>query len=194
MADTVDGTRERAMPRLTPPKPESMSVEQRQVHDDVVARRGRVPAPTALWLTSPELARRAERLGEFARYQTSLPKRLSELAILVTARHWTSHYEWHAHKKDALAAGLDPKIVDAIQRREIPTFAAEDERAVYRFARALQESHAVDDALYRALAGAIDARGLVELVGILGYYTLVSMTLNVFEVPLPAGTVYELAP
>jgi 4-carboxymuconolactone decarboxylase len=171
-----------------------MSVEQRQVHDDVVARRGRVPAPTALWLTSPELARRAERLGEFARFQTSLPKRLSELAILVTARHWTSHYEWHAHKKEALAAGLDPMIVDAIQRRETPSFAAQDERAVYRFARALHESHKLDDALYGAVAEAIGARGLVELVGILGYYTLVSMTLNVFEVPLPAGAAYELKP
>jgi len=180
------------MPRLTPPKPETMSTAQRAVHDDVTARRGRVPAPTALWLTSPELARRAERLGEFARYQTSLPKRLSELAILVTARHWTSHYEWHAHKKEALAAGLDPAIVEAIRTRREPRFAADEERTVYRFAKSLHEGHQVDEALYDAAAAALGDQGLVELVGILGYYTLVSMTLNVFEVKLPEGAATEL--
>lgn len=182
------------MPRIAMPDLKTMSAEQRQVHDDVVARRGRVPAPTAIWLNSSELARRAERLGEFVRYKTSLPMRLSELAILVTARHWTSHFEWHAHKKEALKAGLDPALVDAINRRRTPSFKAADERAVYEFARELHEKHTVPEALYRAAVSAVGEAGVVELVGILGYYSLVSMTLNVFEVGLPEGEAYDLKP
>jgi len=145
------------------------------------------------WIASPEFGRRAQRLGEFVRYQTSLPPRLSELAILVTARFWTSQYEWYVHRKDALASGLAPEIIDAIALRAEPVFAATDERLVYAFARALQETHAIGDTLYADCVEALGERSVVELVGLLGYYTLVSMTLNAFAFTAPSDAA-SLAP
>src|SRR2546426_12540188 len=103
------------MPRITIPTPAEMNDEQRQVYEATVAgRRGRAPAPLLVWLQSPELANRAQKLGELVRYETTLPPRLSELAILVVARFWTAHYEWFAHKREALKAGVDPGVIDDI--------------------------------------------------------------------------------
>src|SRR5215468_10476850 len=102
---------------------EHMTPEQRLAHEEVVAgARGRMPAPMRAWIHSPEMAGHAQKLGAFLRYGTSLPPTLSELAILVTARHWTSHYEWYAHKRIALASGMDPEIIDAIRDRRTPDF------------------------------------------------------------------------
>jgi 4-carboxymuconolactone decarboxylase len=177
------------------PALDDLSAEQRAVHDETVAGlRGRFPAPMRAWIASPELARRAGHLGEFIRYRTSLPPRLSELAILVTARHWTAQFEWYAHKKEGLAAGLDPAVIDAIAQRREPQFASEEERAVYQFSRRLHERHAVDDELYRSSVATLGERAVVDLVGVLGYYALVSMTLNTFAFGLPAGELPELDP
>src|SRR5579862_7878312 len=105
------------MPRIKLPEPSEMSEAQRRVYDAAVAgRRGRAPMPLLAWLASPEFADRAQSLGEFLRYQTTLSPRLSELAILVVARFWTSHYEWFAHKKEALKAGLDEAVISDIAR------------------------------------------------------------------------------
>jgi len=174
------------MPRIVMPDIATMSDEQRAVHDEAVAgRRGRVPAPMRAWLQSPQLAGRAQRLGEFVRYETGLPARLSELAILVTARYWTSQFEWYAHKSEALKAQVDPAVIDAIARREPPPFTRDDEHLVYRFSKALHEDHVVSDDLYSACVASLGERSVVELVGLLGYYTLVAMTLNVFEFGAP---------
>jgi 4-carboxymuconolactone decarboxylase len=183
------------MPRMKIRAREEMTDEQRRVYDATAAgRRGRVPAPLIAWLESPVLAERAQKLGEFARYETTLPPRLSELAILVIARHWTAHFEWAAHKPEALKGGLDPAIVDDIANRRQPRFVNEDERAVYEFSKTLNENHAVPDATYRKAVESIGQRGVVELVGILGYYTLISMTLNTFEIEPPDGQAPELKP
>jgi len=183
------------MSRLHIPEREALSAEQRQALDEIVAgRRGRAGGPLLVWLKSPELARRAQRLGEFARYETSFPPRLSELAILVTARFWTAQYEWYAHKKEALKGGLDPAVIDAIAARRRPEFKNDDERVVYDVATALHETHGVPDDLYRNAVNAFGEQAMVELVGLLGYYSLVSMTLNAFEVGLPEGETPELAP
>src|SRR5476649_1679360 len=126
------------MPRIAMPDIAAMSDEQRAVHDEAVAGpRGRVPAPMRAWLQSPQLASRAQHLGAFVRYGTSRPPRLSELAILVTARYWTSQFEWYAHKTEALKAGLDPAIIDAIAQRDVPYFVHDDERLVYEFSKHL---------------------------------------------------------
>jgi len=176
------------MPRLDMPDAADMTDDQRAVCDETIAgRRGHVPVPLRAWLASPELARRAQRLGEFVRYKTSLPPRLSELAILVTARHWTAQYEWYAHKTEALKAGLDAGVIDAIAERRPPPFASDDERVVYDFSRRLHEDHAVADDLYRSSVDALGPAAVVELVGLLGYYTLVAMTLNTFEFGVPDG-------
>lgn len=174
---------------------EEMSLVQQRVADEAAAgKRGRVPAPLRAWLHSPELGARAQKLGEFLRYDTSLGPRLSELAILVTARFWTSQYEWYAHKREALKAGLDPETVEAIARRDTPLFTDEKARIVYDYATALHGAHAVPDELHAAAVRALGEQGVVELVGLLGYYTLVAMTLNAFDIGVPSGEVEELAP
>jgi 4-carboxymuconolactone decarboxylase len=175
-------------------RPEDMSPAQRRVADAAASgKRGRIPAPLRAWLHSPEFGDRAQRLGEFLRYDTSLGPALSELAILVTARFWTSHYEWYAHKREALKAGMDPAVIDAIARRQVPAFADGKARAVYDYAVALHERHGVPDAVHAAAQDALGEAGVVELVGLLGYYTLVAMTLNAFAIGLPEGERPELA-
>jgi len=181
------------MPRIKIRTREELTEEQRRVYDATIAgRRGRVPAPLIAWLESPVLANRAQKLGEFVRYETTLTPRISELAILVIARHWTAQFEWTAHKAEALKGGLDADIIDDIANRRRPRFKNEDERVVYDFSVTLNETHAIPDALYRETVDAIGERGVVELVGILGYYTLISMTLNTFEIELPDGRPAEL--
>src|ERR1700730_9287911 len=126
------------MARLNLPAVSEMTPEQRMVHDEAAGgRRGHAPAPLAAWIRNPELARRAQRLGELLRYETSLSPRLSELAILVTARHWTSHYEWKAHKQAAMNAGLPERTIASIASRQVPSFETETERVVYDISIAL---------------------------------------------------------
>src|SRR5450756_727803 len=123
---------------------DEMTDAQRRVADEATSgKRGRVPAPLRAWLHSPELGARAQRLGEFVRYDTSLGPDLSELAILVTARFWTSHYEWFAHKREGLKAGLDPAVIHAIARRRVPALESSKARAVYDYTVALHQTHVV---------------------------------------------------
>src|SRR5436190_2021913 len=157
------------------------------------ARRGFPPAPMMAWLNSPEMARHATRLGEVMRYNTLFPAKLSEIAILVTARHWTSHYEWYAHKRLALKGGMDPKIIDDIRDRRTPTFDDPKAEMIYDLAKSLHEGHGVSKSLYDEAVGVLTERGIVEVIGLCGYYTMVSMTLNTFEFGLPEGEVSDLA-
>jgi 4-carboxymuconolactone decarboxylase len=174
---------------------EEMNEAQRQVADEAASgKRGRVPAPLRAWLHSPELGARAQKLGEFLRYDTILGPRLSELAILITARFWTSHYEWFAHKREALSAGLEPEVIDAIAARKAPQIHDVKGQAIYAYAVMLHENHVVSDEVHEAVVREFGERGVVELVGLLGYYTLVAMTLNAFEIGLPPGEVEELTP
>ena len=175
--------------------PEQMTPAQRRVAEAAAAgKRGSVPAPLRAWLHSPEMGDRAQRLGEFLRYDTSLGPALSELAILVTARFWTAQYEWHVHKREALKAGIDPAVINAIAARRAPALADPRAQAVHDYATALHERHEVPDAIHAAALAALGETGVVELVGLLGYYTLVSMTLNAFRIGLPEGEQPELAP
>jgi 4-carboxymuconolactone decarboxylase len=173
---------ELSLDRLTP--------EQREVHDAIVAGpRGKVQGPLQIWLHSPKLAVRAQELGAFCRYHTSLPKRLSELAILVTGAHWKAGFEWFVHAPEGIKAGLDAVAVDAIRDGTRPSLARTDEAAVYDFARELLETHRVSDATYERAVAELGIVGVVELVGILGYYGLICMTICAFRVPVPAGEV-----
>jgi 4-carboxymuconolactone decarboxylase len=179
--------------RLRDLQPDEMSDAQRRVAEAAAAgKRGRVPAPLRAWLHSPELGDRAQRLGEFLRYDTSLGPYLSELAILVTARHWTAHYEWYAHKREGLKAGIEPEVIAAIAERRQPPLVDPRAVAVYDYSRTLHETHRVPAAVHEAALAALGERGLVELVGLLGYYTLVAMTLNGFDIGLPEGEAIEL--
>lgn len=181
--------------RIKPLNREEMTPAQRKVVAAAIAgKRGTAPPPLLAWLQSPEFAQRAQHLGEFVRYETSLPPRLSELAILVTARFWTSQYEWYAHKRESLKVGIDPGVIDAIARRERPLLEDPKALAVYEFSQALHETHAVPQSLFEKARQALGEQGVVELIGILGYYTLISMTLNAFEIGVPAGEKAELEP
>lgn len=179
--------------RLPDLRPEDMTADQRRVAEAAASgKRGRIPAPLRAWLHSPELGDRAQRLGEFLRYDTSLGPYLSELAILVTARVWTSHYEWYAHKREGLKAGIDPAIVSAIAKRETPVLTDSKAQLVYDYATTLHTTHRVPPAMHAAAVAALGEAGAVELVGLLGYYTLVAMTLNAFEIGLPEGEISDL--
>jgi 4-carboxymuconolactone decarboxylase len=174
--------------------PGEITADQQAIFDECAAgKRGRVTPPLRAWILSPEMARHSQRLGQFLRYDTSLGARLSELAILVTARYWTAQYEWYAHKKMALEAGLDPAIIDAIRDRHVPDFDDPKGQLVYEFSEALHENKVVPKPLYDKAIDMLGKRGVVELIGLLGYYTLVSMTLNTFEFDLPEGETPELA-
>ena len=181
--------------RIADLAPDEMDATQREVVGEAVAgKRGRIPGPLRLWIRSPELGRHAQRLGAFLRYETTLSPVLSELAILVTARHWTAQYEWFAHKREALEAGMDPAIIAAIAMRRTPVLTDPAAQAVYDYAVALHDTHHVPLPLHAAAVAALGERGVVELVGLLGYYSLVAMTLNAFEFPLPEGELPELQP
>jgi 4-carboxymuconolactone decarboxylase len=171
-----------------------MNADQKETYDESIAgKRGAPPAPMMAWLNSPEMARHATRLGAVLRFDTIFPAKQSEIAILVTARHWTSHYEWYAHKRLALKGGMDPKVIEAIRDRRTPHFDDPKDRMIYDVARSLHEAHGLSKALYDEAVEVLSLRGLVEIIGLCGYYTMVSMTLNTFEFGLPEGEASELA-
>ncbi|WP_454633365.1 carboxymuconolactone decarboxylase family protein [Bradyrhizobium cenepequi] len=180
--------------RLKLLSPGEMNEAQKQTYDEAIAgKRGSAPAPMMAWLNSPEMARHATRLGEMLRFNTIFPPKLSEIAILVTARHFTAHYEWWAHKRLALKGGLDPKIIDDIRDRRTPEFDDPTARMIYDVAKSLHEGHGLSQVLYDEAVELLGERGVVEIIGLCGYYTMVSMTLNTFEFGLPDGEVSELA-
>ncbi len=175
------------MSRLPDVLEAGLSPEQQKVYDAIISGPRRVVrGPLRIWLHSAPLAERAQELGAFCRYHSSLPPRLSELAILVTGAFWRAGYEWIVHAPDALKAGVDPAIIEAIRRDQKPDFKEADAAAVYQFARELLETRQVSEPTFRKAEAAIGARGVVDLVGVLGYYGLISMTIKAFEVP-PEG-------
>jgi 4-carboxymuconolactone decarboxylase len=181
------------MNRLPPIDPNNLSDAQRPVYERIAngPRKG-VRGPLAIWLHRPELAECAQALGRYCRYDTCLDPRLSELAILMMGRHWLAEYEWAAHKPFALEAGLAPQIIDAIRDDLPPAFENPDEALVYRFIRELHAQRAISDDLYAEFTALLGTDAAVDLVGIAGYYSLISMTIKVFEVPPPAGATAEL--
>ena len=144
--------------------------------------------PFAVWLHAPEFGHLAQALGGHCRYKTALPARLSEFAILCTARQWRAQYEWFAHAPLAEKAGVSAKTIADLRAGREPKSAAKDERAIYAFARELYKTNRVSDRTYKRVHAFLSDAATVELVGILGYYALISMTLNVFRMLPPADT------
>jgi 4-carboxymuconolactone decarboxylase len=136
--------------------------------------------PFAAWMHAPELGELAQRLGAHCRYRTQLPARLSEFAILCTARAWRAQYEWYAHAPMAERAGVRAKTIADLKAGRIPKTAPKDERAIYAFVQELYKTRRVSDRTYKRAHVFLGDAAMVELVGILGYYALISMTLNVF--------------
>jgi len=176
------------MPRIPLPTPETMTEEQRRVHDRVVSgRRGRLRGPLRAALYNPELADRWQALGELLRYNTTLPPRLSELAILVTGRACSSPFEWDAHRTEAENAGVEAGIIEALLAQRMPEGVSDDDALVIQFATELNRHNSVSDATYARALERFGARTVVELTALVGYYTMVAMTLNTHEIPLPEG-------
>ncbi|SMX32854.1 carboxymuconolactone decarboxylase family protein [Actibacterium lipolyticum] len=179
--------------RLAAPDPESYSDRQREIHDAIASGpRGGVRGPLAIWLHRPELAAKAQDLGRYCRYDSALEPRLSELAILTMARHWGAEYEWFAHKPAGLKAGLSADIVEAIRTGQTPQFASDEEQAVYDVSLSVLETRGVSDDLFERAKAALGQDRLVDLIGVLGYYSLISMTLNVFRISPPRTAGREL--
>jgi len=174
--------------RFAPLDESAMTPAQRKVREAIASGpRGGVRGPFNALLRSPELAERAQKLGEYVRFGSSLPAKLNELAILVTARCWNAQYEWYAHHRMAMQAGLDPAIAASIAARRRPEGMTAEEAAVHDFALELHERRSVGDETYARALACFGEQGVVDLVGACGYYTLVSMVLNVDRHPLPEG-------
>lgn len=193
------------MARLDPLPPERMSAEQRSAYDRIVSSRSRPtpneavysglrPTPGARlggpfepWLRNPVLAEQLVAVGGTLRFGTTLPARLTELAILTVGRSWSAQFEFWAHERFARRAGVPGAVIDAIKARKRPAFDEPADEAVYDFASEMISAHRVGDATYASVRKELGERGVVELAVLLGYYSLVSLTLNAFEVPLPEG-------
>lgn len=157
---------------------------QREVIDHIRnGPRGAVQGPLRVWVHSPELADRAQALGAFVRFDSSLTPIQSELAILVTARIWSSGFEWAHHAPIAAREGLSDDAIEAIAHCRRPEFDRADLKAVFDFSVELHRDRAVSDATFEAAVAHVGQVGTVDLTGICGYYTLISMTINAFAVP-----------
>jgi 4-carboxymuconolactone decarboxylase len=166
--------------------PDEMTPAQRRVHDQIIAgRRGRFGGPLQLLIRAPEVCEHAAKLGEHLRWGTSLPDRLSELAIIATARFWRAQYEWYAHPPLAEKSGVRSAAIEAIRLGETPSFAQKDEALVYRICTELFETRRLSEASFDEAIATIGETGLIEVIGIIGYYTLIGNTLNVFQVAVP---------
>ena len=155
--------------------------------EDLLNSEGGMSGPFNPWLRTPVLGEAAQRLGETVRFESTLSPQLRELAILIVAAKWKAQYEWWAHEKIARREGLGEQIIESVKAETLPDFSNPTEAMVYNFARELLDQHRVSEVLYNEAVELLGETGAVELVILLGYYTLVSMTLNVFEVSVPAG-------
>ena len=178
-------------PRLPAFSLDDLSSEQQALVEAIRSGpRGRFhnEGPFAVYLHAPGYGKLAQALGGYLRYHTSLPRRLKEFAILCTAQHWKAQYEWHAHAPMAANDGVNAKAIRDLKSGRPAKSAAKDELAIYTFVKELYAKRRVSNAAYARVHKLIGDAGMVELVGILGYYALISMTLNVFRMPLPEGS------
>ena len=181
--------------RFKPLSYDEMTPAQKTMLDHLVAGpRAGANGPFNVLLRSPEMGDLAQQFGAATRFNSSVPRKLNELAIIITARYWTSQYEWQAHHRAALQAGLSPAIADAIAQGKRPAGMQKDEDAVYTFCSELLNTKQVSDATFNAAKAAVGERGVVDLIGVMGWYHTVSMLLNTDRYPLPDGAQPELKP
>ena len=184
------------MPRIPLISPESeLSPEQKRVMDGILGRRGgRIPGPYRFSLHCPEITELWHPLGEALRLRSTFPLRLSEFAIIITARAWDCDYVFQAHAKNGVDNGLSQSVVDALARNERPGFDKEDEEAMYDYLTELYGKHAISDKTHARAKKHFGVPGIVELTALSGYYGMVAMTLLAHEMPLPDGVKPPLTP
>ena len=181
--------------RFKPLKYDEMTPAQKTMMDHLVSgeRRG-AGGPFNVLLRSPEMGDLVQQFGASMRFHSSLPRKLNEMAIIITARQWMAQYEWNAHRTAAAQAGLNEAIIKFIASGKRPESMDSDETAVYNFGTELLNTHQVSDAVFKTAKDKFGERGVVDLISLMGYYQLVSMLLNVDRYPLPAGAKPELQP
>jgi 4-carboxymuconolactone decarboxylase len=181
--------------RFKPLKWDEMTPPQKTMMEHLVngERRG-AGGPFNVLLRSPEVGDLVQQFGAQMRFHSSLPRKLNEMAIIITARHWTAQYEWNAHRAVAAQAGLSEPIIQAIAAGKRPASMDVDETIIYNFATELLNTKQVSDPVFKAVKDKFEERGVVDLINVMGYYQLVSMLLNVDRYPLPAGAKTELQP
>lgn len=181
--------------RFAPLTWSEMTLAQQQMTQSVLGgKRGSMQGPYNVLLRSPALGQLAQQFGVHTRFESSLPLRLNELAILMIARFWNSQFVWWAHRKMALDAGLDEGLIQAIALGQPPASLSEPLVSVHAFCHELIQTRQVSDATYAALSKQVGEQGVVDLMAAMSYYTLVSMCLNVDQYPLPEGVLPELLP
>ncbi|MDX2158224.1 MAG: carboxymuconolactone decarboxylase family protein [Hyphomicrobiaceae bacterium] len=182
-------------PRMPPLPDDKLSAEQRKAIADIVSGpRGSLVGPFIPLLRSPEFMNRLQRTGEYLRFNSAFETRLSELAILLTARAWSQNFEWHHHRPIGEKAGLRASIVDAIAEGRRPDGMAMDEATIYDFIDELVRNRTVSEPTYQRTVSMFGEKGVIDLIGIHGYYSLLAMVLNVTHAPLPEGSKPGLAP
>lgn len=175
-----------AQDRMPPIPADRLTDAQKQAVEAFrAARSAEISGPFVAMLRSPEVMSRARAMGDYVRFRSSLPPRLSEFVILMTARGWTQQYEWNAHQPLALKAGLKPEVVNAIAEGRRPEHMADDEEILYSFCDELQRTHSVSDTTYAHAVAKFGEPGVIDTLGIAGYYTLLAMVLNTARTPLP---------
>lgn len=173
------------MSRLPSLEHDQLNAAQLKVHDSIAGPRGGVRGPFKVLLATPELASRIERLGAYARYECSVPQRLRELAILTVAAFWHADYEWSAHAPIAIEQGLEPAVIQAIGLGTAPAFSDETEKIVHQFTRQLLSDGHVDDPAFNAIKRSLGEAGVLDLTGLIGYYTLLAFVINVADIDVP---------
>lgn len=172
------------LPKLTY---EEMSPRQREVHDRIAgSKRGHLGTPYRVWIHSPELCDRAEALSAYVRWECSLPEKLSELGILITARFWDAQYPWNAHVDKAIAAGISPDAIKAIAEKRPPSFQADDERVFFNFSMEILENHFVSDKTFNEANSLFGNQGIVDMIACVGNFSMLAMCLNTVQVDLQA--------
>jgi 4-carboxymuconolactone decarboxylase len=201
-----DATRHEGARRFALTPYTDMTPEQRAVADAIrtgprasVGSPATAPGATSLsspfnvWNRRPELADRLQKVGEYIRFRSTLPPRLNEFAILVTARRWDSQYEWFAHHRLAMAGGLAPQVAEDLRNNRMPANMKPDEQIVYDFTTELHDTHGVSDATWKRAVALLGEQGAADLIAVTGYYVLVAMTVNVDRTPIPDGGAKPLA-
>ena len=178
------------MARINPIPREDMTQEQIRVNDAIAAVRagGQAKGPFSVWLRTPELAEKIGTFGIHLRTRNSLPRRLFELTVLVTARTWTAQYEWYAHEKHVGVAGLDPALVEEIRQGRKPVFAEDDEELVYDIVTEISQTRALGDTTYQKAIQLLGEQGVIDLLTVIGYYTMIAVVLVGLEVDTPDGS------
>jgi 4-carboxymuconolactone decarboxylase len=174
--------------RFKPLQYEEMTSDQKTLTDHVLSgERKTMDGPFNAYLRSPAMGDMEQQLGAYLRFHSSVPRKLNELAIIITARHWNAQFEWYAHYRYALEAGVSPAVADAIGAGKRPASMQPDEETVYNFCTELLTTKQVGDKTFDSAKKLLGERGMMDLIGLLGYYQFVSMVLNVDRYPLPAG-------